>query len=780
MLRCMGRTGLVSCVLAMTVAAMGAEKQALFPQDSLSLRSFPAYFPIEFSPDGKWLAYTIQDERVRGSNDPRVSRQSSIPPPSIATDICIVRVETGETRNLTEGKGDNWLPAWSPDGRYLAFFSTRGGNGQVNVWRWQKDGGELEQVSDINVGFQLEDRIQWTPDSSRVVIAALEKNATAGVGERTVPAGPEQNGVVGKESAASTVILHAMPRSQRSANEPPRSDPWDLDSYSRQLAVVNLETSTVTSILRGQRIARYTLSPNGSYVAYTRPERFERAGSQQILFDLVVVSLVDDKEHVLARELRLNLDGSGYSWSPDSTELVFHTGGMNERNNDCFVVDIRDGNLRNVTTLAPLQEMAEHRSSAPLWDARGDNIYFIHQGTLWRANLHETQAVQVSSLPNRRIAYLISLRGNLLWTPGGTKSTVVVTHDESEKADGFYRIDLTDGTATRLLESSQCFTCVFGLQDYVTIAGSTRRAAYFVEDAQRDSDVWVTDFEFHASRRLTQLNPQLDNVSMGAARLVDWLSADGTPLKGGLLLPVGYESGKRYPMIVWIPGTGSMSDSFSRFGFGGSGPFNMQLFATRGYAVFIPDAPQHLATPMMDVAKAVLPGVNKVIELGIADPDRIGVMGHSRGAYNSLALIVQTTRFKAAIAVAGFADLVSAYGQMARDGAAFQTSVTEQGLGRMGGSPWQYRERYIENSPIFHLERIETPLLIIHGDDDHDVATFLGDELFVGMRRLGKAAEYAKYQGEGHSPLDWSYQNQIDFCNRVVSWFDAYLRGDHH
>jgi dipeptidyl aminopeptidase/acylaminoacyl peptidase len=94
----------------------------------------------------------------------------------------------------------------------------------------------------------------------------------------------------------------------------------------------------------------------------------------------------------------------------------------------------------------------------------------------------------------------------------------------------------------------------------------------------------------------------------------------------------------------------------------------------------------------------------------------------------------------------------------------------------MEGSPWQFRERYIENSPLFYLDRIETPVLIVHGADDTAVASFLGDELFVSLRRLGKEVEYAKYEGEEHSPLNWSYANQLDFCNRLIAWFGRYLK----
>ena len=201
----------------------------------------------------------------------------------------------------------------------------------------------------------------------------------------------------------------------------------------------------------------------------------------------------------------------------------------------------------------------------------------------------------------------------------------------------------------------------------------------------------------------------------------------------------------------------------------------MQLFTTRGYAVLMPDAPNHVGTPMLDLVKTVLPGVNKVIELGIADPDRLGVMGHSNGGYGTLSLIVQTKRFKAAAMLSGEGDEVGFYGEMLEDGGAYGAFVSEH-LGMMDGTPWQYRERYIENSPFFYLDRVETPLLIAHGSADSEVAPFLSDQVFVGLRGLGKEVEYAKYVGEGHGPDAWSHPNLLDLCKRLIGWFDGHLK----
>jgi dipeptidyl aminopeptidase/acylaminoacyl peptidase len=246
-------------------------------------------------------------------------------------------------------------------------------------------------------------------------------------------------------------------------------------------------------------------------------------------------------------------------------------------------------------------------------------------------------------------------------------------------------------------------------------------------------------------------------------------------LRGALLLPEGYEPGKRYPLIVWVYGGASLSRNVNHYGMESKGVWNMQLFASRGYAVLMPDAPTRGSNTLNDLARTVLPGVDKVIELGIADPERLGLGGHSFGGYSTLALLVQTTRFKAAVCSAGFGNLIGSYAAMGEDGEAYGTYWYEQGPHAMGGSPWAAREQYIANSPFFHLEKVRTPLLLLHGAEDDSAKPFLADEVFVGLRRLGQKVVYAKYEREGHVPARWGYANQLDYSRRMIAWFDEHL-----
>jgi len=740
--------------------AIGQKAEPLPAEDLLKARSFVAYSLIDFSPDGTSLSYTVQDPaRARRLANNKDTFQTGVPPTARGADVVVLQLAEKRVVEVTTGQLDNWLPTWSPDGRFLAFLSSRDGQ-FVHLWVWDAESGKARLVSDADV---WTNQLQWLPGSDRVLLGVLPKKlrpkefSTTGVVEQDRSSAPH----------SSVLVYHSHHVEQ--TNQKP-SPPWSLDNDLRDLAVIDVRSGALRRIDEGHRISSFFLSPDGSRVAYTSPQQFAKPGLQQILFNISEVSIATNDSRVLADHIALEIGGSALSWSPDSLRIAYRTGGM-QGQGDCFVLDLKTLNSRNITEFKG--QHAGYASLAPLWDTRGEHIYFTDAYALWRASLWGSNATKVTEIPDHRIVRVLKKGAQALWTPEPGTRCVVLAFDGHTKEMAFYEIDLITFRGRLLRTAGQNLMAV--AQDFVGVVSKDgRQFAFFSQDAQHDMNIWLTKPDFQNPIQLTHLNPEFDEHEMGMARLIEWRGLDGDLLQGALLLPSGYQSGKRYPLIVWVYGGERGSDSLYQFGLL-PGPFNLQLFATRGYAVFFPDSPQHLGTAMLDLAKTVLPGINKIIEMGIGDPDRIGIAGHSNGGYSVLALIVQTSRFKAAVDIDGMGDLVGMYGEMDAAGAAFGTSL-EQAFDSLGGTPWDVRERYIENSPVFYLDRVTTPLLIVQGDRDDTVSPFLADEVFVDLRRLGKEAEYAKYVGEGHSPPLWDLPNQSDFCNRITSWFRRYLR----
>ena len=765
-------------LIVLTVGQCSAVSGQVVPlhiEDLLDARQFGELSSMQFSPDGKWIVYTLQDARKTSSEDPSEYARTGVPPFAKGLDIFIVNTETHESRTLTPGKGANWGPAWSPDGRYIAFLSDRDGSGQAKVWVWQAATNNLTKLSDVMVRSA---KLEWMSSGQQLLTTVLPEGMT-----------PEDyaNRVLGSGAAireqqkptmdGSLILVYkGEPRLGQENVATTSSDPWSLEGYLGDLAILDVRDGTVRRLVRGNRIARYEPSPNGSQVAFTIPSHFEAPGSQQILWRLNVVSASTGQVTELAKNVRFDYDGASFSWSPDSTHLAFVTGGPLAAKVgaiDCYLVSKAGGSPQNVTGFPVPSRL--YRQGAPLWSANGQSIYINRGDSIWTTTPQETRARELATFPGYQVVELLEEDGNRLWSPDGGQSTVVLTFDETARASAFHEVELGTGRITKQWEDGQCYTCVNN-ERHILGQPNGKNLAYVSQDSQHGDDLWMADSAFRSPRRLTTINPKLENYEMGETRLIAWQSLDGELLHGALLLPAGYQESTRYPLIVWVYGGARGSDYLNHFGLDYGGALNMQFFATRGYAVLFPDAPQHLGTPMIDLAKGVLPGVDRVVELGIADPDRLAVMGHSYGGYSVLSLLVLTKRFKVAVMEDGTGDLIAAYGQMQKNGAAFGTSVAEQGQELMGGTPWEFRDRFIENSPVFFLDRLVTPLLIVHGGDDSTVAPFLGDEVFVDLRRLGREVQYAKYEAEGHSPIYWSYADQVDLFNRIISWIEGHLK----
>ncbi len=761
-------TFLLSSLLAGHAGAQNLSPLSI--EDLLHTRQFGVLSPVAFSPDGNWLAYAVLAANSAGNrkgvHSPEEALLTGIPLSVQDQDIWIINLRGGGARDLTEDKGSNWAAKWSPDSQHLAFISDRDGGGQPKLWVWDARANEIRKVADAIVRAE---EIQWLPDGKSVLVTLLPESMTAAEYAQRL-SGPETPEADKTKTPGSTVTVYRSLATSQGDVAKQKSDPWSLDYAFRDLAKIEI-SGKVNRIESGRRIQECAISPDGSYVAFTSPKRFERPGSQQVLFDIVTLDIATKEDRVVVQDTRLSLGAMAFSWSPDSSLLSYQVIGV-EGFVDLYIVGAHGGVPRKITNLPRQRPIS--LLWPPLWDRRGENVYFVSQGAIWKATVSLGQAVELVKIPGRRLDRILAQSRGLFSSPDGDESAIVFTVDGDTQQTGFYKVDLKEGRASKLLEDGRCYYCARQAEP-MAVSQDGRQIAYFASDASHDNDIWLTDRDFKKSRRLTHLNPQFDGYQMGSTRLIEWRGLDGERLKGALLLPAGYHLGKQYPLIVSVYGGALHSSRLNHFGLGYGPTDNMQLFATRGYAVLLPDAPQHLGTPMVDLAKTVLPGVDKVIEMGIADPERLAVMGHSYGGYSALALIVQTRRFKAALMSAGFGDAMAFYGQLRRNGSAYGIGILESGQGLMGGTPWQFRQRYIENSPIFYLDRVETPLLIVHGGADDANDPYLTGEVFVGLRRLGKAVEYARYEGEDHHPFTWSYANQVDFCNRMIAWFDEHL-----
>jgi dipeptidyl aminopeptidase/acylaminoacyl peptidase len=281
---------------------------------------------------------------------------------------------------------------------------------------------------------------------------------------------------------------------------------------------------------------------------------------------------------------------------------------------------------------------------------------------------------------------------------------------------------------------------------------------------------------------LISLNRGLDRIVKPEYRFFEYRSTDDKPLTGALLLPIDYRPGRRYPLLVRIyPGPPAPRGDWASPH--RSDYLHPLLFASRGYAVLVPSVPMGPhgvpSDPMLEFDKGVKPAIEKVVEMGIADPEKLGIIGVSFGGYSVYGLITQTPRFKAAVALAGITDLFGYYGTLDlryrfSDGLLpllFPWGTESQQMS-MGTTPWKDPARYLRNSPYVFVDRVNTPLLMIHGDMDGVLLT-QAEQFFVGLARVGKRGKLLRYLGEGHGIE--SPANVLDMWEQILSWFDEFL-----
>ncbi|MGH7554332.1 MAG: prolyl oligopeptidase family serine peptidase, partial [Longimicrobiales bacterium] len=283
---------------------------------------------------------------------------------------------------------------------------------------------------------------------------------------------------------------------------------------------------------------------------------------------------------------------------------------------------------------------------------------------------------------------------------------------------------------------------------------------------QEFPDLYVSDPSFANLRRITDANPQQSQYSWGTSALVQWRSANGQVLQGVLYKPENFDASKQYPMMVYF--YERLSDNLNNYvapAAGGSS-INISFYVSRGYLVFTPDIPYRVGYPGESAMHAVVPGVLELLDQGFVDPQRVGVQGHSWGGYQIAYMVTKTNLFRAAEAGAPVANMISAYGGIRWSSGMSRMFQYEKTQSRIGGSLWDEPLHFIENSPIFWADKVQTPLLMMHNDQDGAVPWEQGIEYFVALRRLSKPVWLLNYNGEDHglrketNRKDWTTRMQ--------------------
>ncbi len=307
-------------------------------------------------------------------------------------------------------------------------------------------------------------------------------------------------------------------------------------------------------------------------------------------------------------------------------------------------------------------------------------------------------------------------------------------------------------------------------------AKNTDKLIWRKTSVKEPPNLWYGSMNFKDFKKISNINPQQKNYIWPTVELVKWKTFDGKQAEGLLYKPENYDSTKKYPMMVYFYRLSS--DNLNRYipPKPSRSIINPTFYTSNGYVVFIPNIRYEIGHPGKSAVNYVVSGTKAMIERGIADEKRIGIQGQSWGGYQVAYIITQTDIYAAASAGAPVSNMVSAYGGIRWKTGMSRMFQYEKTQSRIGATLWEKPTLYLENSPIFFLDKVTTPLLIRHDDADGAVPWYQGIELYMGLRRLQKPVWLLNYPGEPHNLKDKTPDNK-DLSIRMLQFFDHYLKG---
>ena len=299
--------------------------------------------------------------------------------------------------------------------------------------------------------------------------------------------------------------------------------------------------------------------------------------------------------------------------------------------------------------------------------------------------------------------------------------------------------------------------------------------AYTKGNFENSTNVFVTKDMFRTETRISNTNPQQKDYNWGTVEMVSWTTADSIKAEGLLFKPENFDPNKKYPVIIYF----YEKDSDELYNYRSPAPsrsiVNIPYFVSNGYIVFDPDIYYTTGHPGQSAMRSIMPAVDMLCQYPWIDSENMAIQGQSWGGYQVAYMITQTDRFKAAGAGAPVSNMTSAYGGIRWGSGVTRQMQYERGQSRIGQNLWDAFDLYVENSPLFFVPNVTTPVLIMHNDKDTAVPWYQGIEFFASLRRCGKQAWMLQYKGEDHNLRE--RHNCKDLSEKLAEFFDHFLKG---
>jgi len=543
---------------------------------------------------------------------------------------------------------------------------------------------------------------------------------------------------------------------------------FSKDSYSNFLASYDVKKKKVT-VLADKSLQKIALSNNNNAFIGLDPKPYQKQQTWKGKFyDAYKIDLSSGKKQLIAKTLQ---NSKSIKVSQNGRFITYF------KDKQLWVFDSKKSRHKNLS-FALEESLVDEDNDRPEpakaygvygWISNSDNVLVYDKYDIWQFDFSKGKAIKLTAgygrEKQRRLRIITTDKKQDFVQQN--QHLLLSSFNTENKQHGFFELDLASKNLTKLVEGDKRYR-------FITKAKNSDNYLYTREDYREFPDLWLGQTSFTDTRQLSKLGRQTQPFFWGDSQLIEWKNNDGKRTQGRLITPANFDSNKRYPVLVYF--YENYSDRLNNFSaMKVNHRPNFPFYSSNGYVIFQPDIHQIIGQPGDAVVKSIVPGVQKLIEMGIADANAIALHGHSWGGYGTAFSITKTDMFAAAIAGAPVSNMTSAYsGIRLKTGVARQFQY-ETGQSRLGVSLWQQRQLYIDNSPLFFADRIETPLLIQFGDADDAVPWQQGVELYMAMRRLDKNAIMLQYEGEPHHLK--KYPNKLDYTIKVKQYLDHYLLG---
>lgn len=494
--------------------------------------------------------------------------------------------------------------------------------------------------------------------------------------------------------------------------------------------------------------------------------------SSPVRYDIWLIDIISGTPKKLKTNIRANIRPS-----PAGKYIYWY----NYTDSSFYSYDIKtekEFRLTNPRTIICYNELNDVPNIAPPYPTAGwlkdDNAFLIYDRyDIWSLDpsaKNEPVNLTLNGRKNRVTYRLININYDKEYIDP-SEMQYLSAFNEVSKESAFYRINLQKPGNPEFLTGGN-----YSLGTPVK-ARNADAVIFTKETFELFPDYEISDLSFSKSKRLTDANPQQKDFLWGSSpELLTWFSLDGKEIKGLLYKPAGFDPSKKYPMIVNFYEKSSDEMYRHRIPEPHRSTIDYHYYTSNGYLVFNPDVHYVDGYPGQSAYNCVMPGIMHIIEKGFVDEKHIGAQGHSWGGYQVAYLATRSDLFAAIESGAPVVNMYSAYGGIRWETGLNRSFQYEREQSRIGATIWEAPHLYWENSPLFAIEKVSTPILIMANDKDGHVPWWQGIEFFIALRRLGKPSWLLNYTGEPHWPL--KLPNKKDFQIRMSQFFGHYLKGE--